>query len=976
MAASLAFAGFTGVGCRRWEREEMVPLPERAAGYVPGVTRRYATGFELGGCATGLLVTSIDGRPIKIESNPGHPFPGGGSPLAQASLLELYDPDRSRRPYRRENGRYRPATWDDFTRLIEALPGDCRLHVLSEPSGSPTLAALHSARHVAGSDFPHLAWHEYEPLTRDHQRAGLIAAFGRPLRPRVDLAATRTLVALDVDLFTDHPAAPAHAAGFAAARRPDGASTATRLYAVESCFSSTGALADHRLPLRSELILPLVLELRARLAGTAGPGAAFLADPEVADFCRALVADLTASAGGGSVVMAGPRQPPAVHAQVAALNQELRAERGALRYLADPDPDRPGHVDALVDLVRAIDAGTVDALLVIGGNPVYDAPVDVDFGAALARVPVTLRLGRYRDETSDRCQLHLPLAHYLESWGDTIGYDGTVTVLQPMIAPLGQGRSAIEVMRQILDGKIESGEIVVRTTARVDDPTWRRMVHDGLRAGTALPVEIGPDAPPPAAGATPLRVGELPAPLLDDRQLGGLALDNGELELVLTPSPHSHDGRFANNGWLQETPAFPTGVTWDNPARIAPRTAAALGVVTGDLVALELDGRSVELPVCVVPGQAPGSIAVALGHGRRRAGRVGGDRVTGVAPVGVDAYPLRSRDQLYLASGLTVRRTGGHRELAILSDCWPTDARGRREVARRAPLLVRSASHADYRAHVERCQRLGRNLELGANHPPDLTSLWDPPHRYTGHKWGMAIDLNKCTGCNACLLACQAENNVPVVGRARVLERREMHWLRIDRYFVGDRDRPTLLYQPVACHHCDRAPCEEVCPVGATVHSDEGLNDMAYNRCVGTRYCMNNCPYRVRRFNYFDYRAALTAPDAALRRLAVNPDVTVRSRGVMEKCSFCVQRIERAKIEAKNAGRPLARDAVVTACQQACPTGAIVFGDLGDPDSEVSRLHASPRAYAMLGHFNTRPATVYLARIRNPNPDLDRGGHG
>ena len=987
MGASLAFAGLTGAGCRRWEEEAIVPLGARPDGYIPGVAEHYATAFELAGWANPLLVTSIDGRPLKIEGNPDHPAARGATTtFAQASVLELYDPDRSRRPMWQRDGRRSPATWDDFATFLDELALTARVSILSEASSSPTLAKLISKRSIAGSGFPTLAWHEYEPLSRDNQRAGLELAFARPLRPRLDLAAARTIVALDADLFADHPDALANARGFAASRHPeDAVGASSRLYSIESSFTSTGAMADHRLPLRSELILPFLMALRSVVEGTPAPAADFLADASVARFRDAAAVDLLARSGGEALVVAGHRQPAVVHAQVAALNHYLRAHRRALSYVAAPA--RTSHVDALADLSKAMHAGEVDVLVMLGGNPLYDAPADLDFAAALARVPASIHLSLYDNETSAQSTWHLPRAHYLESWGDSLAPDGTLTLTQPLIAPLHGGRSPIEIINLMISGKDESARVPIEKHHRLGPERWQRAVHDGLIAAApapALAVDEGPVTPPsspapgkPSAqgGAARLKLAELAAPALDDRQRAGLTLANGELEIVFTPSAHTYDGRFANSGWLQETPDFMTGVTWENAALISPRTAAELGIANNDLVAISRDGRTVELPAYVMPGQAPYSIALALGHGRRRAGSVGGNVDEGVDPAGFDTYPLRTRDAFYIGAGATVRATGKRHVLATVSDHWQIDRRGRDAVQQRIDVLVRSASHRDYQAHLARYANYapGYRPELGSKgHTPLLRSLWAPPHQYAGHKWGMAIDLDKCIGCNACMVACQAENNIPIVGRVGVRKSREMHWLRIDRYFKGDPDDPTVAHQPVTCQHCDNAPCEQVCPVGATIHSDEGLNDMAYNRCVGTRYCMNNCPYRVRRFNYYDYHRKLYPTANAVARLAINPDVSVRSRGVMEKCSFCVQRIERGKIAAKNVGRVLADGEVVTACQQVCPTGAIVFGDLNDAASQVSKLHASARAYAMLGEFNNHPATAYLARIRNPSPRLDK----
>jgi len=737
----------------------------------------------------------------------------------------------------------------------------------------------------------------------------------------------------------------------------------SRLYSVESTLSTTGAIADHRLPLRSELVLPFLMSLEAAIEGKPGPDAAFLKEGKVARFRDALAKDIAASRKH-SVIAVGHRQPAEAHAIAARINMPTVDQ--TVGYVIDRDR-RPAHSVEIATLTSAMLAGTVDTLLIIGGNPVYDAPADLEFAKALAAVPTSIHLGAYDDETSAQCSWHLPRAHYLEAWGDTRSNDGTYGLIQPLIAPLGGGRSAIELLSLLLDREVKSGQELVRKTFAdltrtdtVDNSTWRAALHDGYVANTA---------PRP----TPVSLRSFTEPRLSERLLEtGAELPNGELELVFTSSAHSYDGRFANNAWLQEIPDFATKLTWENAALIGPSTAVRLGVEHDTKIDITYDGRTLRIPAYVMPGQAPGSIALALGHGRTHAGRVGGLTSEGVAPTGFDTYRIRSAGAMYIASGASVRATGESYRLANVQDHFAIDARGRKAIEKRVPDLVRSGSIGEYKAFVEKHATTDPEHmpEFGSSaHHPALFSLFSPPHEYDGYKWGMTIDLGHCTGCSACVVACQAENNIPVVGRDGVLRNREMQWLRVDRYFRGDPDDPQVAYQPVPCQQCENAPCEEVCPVGATVHSDEGLNDMAYNRCVGTRYCMNNCAYRVRRFNFFNYNKDLEDPRNQIRKLLFNPEVTLRSRGVMEKCTFCVQRIEKAKIAAKNQRQRVGDADIQTACQQACPTGAIIFGDLNQ-ESAVREKQKLPRAYAMLQEYNGLPRNLYLARVGNPNPEL------
>jgi molybdopterin-containing oxidoreductase family iron-sulfur binding subunit len=1020
MGASMALAGVAGTGCQTWEREEIVPLSRRPEDYVPGESKYYATAFELGGVADGLLVQSYDGRPIKIEGNPQHPFASHGTTtFAQASVLHLYDPDRST-GVRGKDGR---GSWDDIENLARGSIGagdGTGLRILTESHSSPTLSRL---RGEFLARFPNAKWYEYEPasLTNDNERLGLKMANMVPdgvsgLRAVPQLDKAKRIVALEVDLFSLHPARLRLSSDFSKNRNPQrvlegsGPDGLNRLYAIESTFTTTGATADHRLPLPASHMMALLEALdhsfmnmgRLRNANVAqnkrlvemgvealerdqasNPSLAVLSHKALS-FAAALAIDLLDNTRA-SVIVAGPGLPPEVHARVAYLNAVLIANGSTLRYHALPEGDRPSQLQDIAALGQEMQAGQVQTLIMLGGNPVYNAPADVDFAAGLQKVETSIHLSDYYDETSVACTWHAPRSHYLESWGDSRTYDGTYTLVQPLIEPMWRdmqnrtSKSSIELVAMLLGRGNAGGQTLVRETFATTgggDAGWRQTLHDGFAAGSNFPVQ--PPRPP--------RKLETPAPA---------AVGPNALEVVFVPSSHTFDGRYANNAWMQELPDFITKLAWDNAALINPNTAEQLGLNNGDIVELTINGKSARIPVYTLPGQARGSLTVGLGYGRSRAGRVGGHVDEGVDPVGFDVYGVRTTAAAYVATGVTVKATGAVRRLCTTQDHWNMDKVGREGIEERLPELIREATAEEYAKHPAVIVEREHAVEIPKfAQPENGKSLWDE-HDYSQprtkgegddtvsryrHRWGMSIDLGKCTGCNSCMVACHAENNIPVVGRNQVMRNREMHWIRVDRYFGGPdlRDEPKVAYQPLPCQQCENAPCEQVCPVGATIHSEEGLNDMVYNRCVGTRYCLNNCPYRVRRFNFLDYRnredsvgGPLDDSRNAVRKLLFNPEVTVRSRGVMEKCTFCVQRIQKAKIHYKNQGQEqVPEGGVTTACQQACPTDAIVFGDLNNKDSAVLKTHEEKRAYALLEGFNTKPRNLYLGRIRNPNPYL------
>ncbi len=965
MGASFVLAG--AASCR-WEKREILPFEKRPANRTPGKFERFATTMDLGGAALGLMVTCVDGRPIKIEGNPKHPYSlGATNAYAQAAILELYDPDRSRNIVQKTGQGDEVKSWDEFAAFAQSHFGELRktggqgLAVLSEVSTSPTLAAQ---RKQLLKDFPKAVWVEYEPVGHE----------SGDRRTHLHLDKADVIVSLDADLFGNHPAAVKHARDFAAGREArDG--KMSRLYVFERCYSITGAMADNRFPIPHRLISGVVEFLHDVISDWHKTGDEF-AISQIFTVISCVPLDLVKSKNK-SVVVAGSGLPKEVELLVRDINRMLGNIGKTVDYTETPIIDQRQQIEQLKSLVADMNDGKISTLLMLGGNPIYNCPADINFVEALKKVSQSIHLSLYRNETSLGCTWHLPQAHFLESWGDARAYDGTYGIIQPMIDPLHDGRSAIEVMAVILGEASKTALDLVQTTAKeiigTDDfdKRWREIVHDGILPGGILDnkevTDLGPHPNPLPKGEG--TSGELPKGEKTSEELpkGTFGIENGKLEIVFRPSPAVYDGRFANNGWLQEMPDPLTRLTWDNVAVMSPKTAKKLGVEDSTLVKLKYKGRELEIPVYILPGQADGTVAVALGYGRTAAGLIGGSAAEGIPPVGADVYRLRTSDAMYFGTGLSVEPTGKKYRLATVQDHFAIDRVGRKGRAQRLGELVREATLDEYKEHPDFAKH--------AVHHPPLESLWQE-HEFEGHRWAMTIDLAKCTGCGACVIACMAENNVPVVGRERIFRNREMHWLRVDRYFRGEVDNPQIVLQPVACHHCEMAPCEAVCPVAATVHSKEGLNDMVYNRCVGTRYCANNCPYKVRRFNFFNYHKQYEEARNEILKMASNPQVTVRSRGVMEKCTYCVQRIQAVKIEAKNDRRQIQDGEIKTACQQVCPAGAIIFGDLSDKQSAVAQSKASDRSYEMLGELNVKPRTSYLARIRNPNPELEKKDEG
>ncbi len=953
MGASVALAGLQSC---RWDVEKIMPMAQRQAGTTPGVPRRFATSMEMGGVGHPLLVTSYDGRPTKIEGNPLHGASlGAADVFSQASILGLCDPERVHSvwgPTKGDEGK-RASNWEEFAQamgpVFERLKGQGqKLAFLSEASSSVTVAALRKRVMTA---FPGASWTSYESAGYENLKKGAEMAFGQPFRAHYDLEKAKVIVALDADLFGDHPDHQSLSRGWAAGRDPKGGSM-NRFYAVESQFSSTGASADNRLALKSSLIGSFAASLLDRVEGK---GSAASESAEVKKFLQAIHEDLVSNRGA-AVVIAGPNQPAAVQALAHQINAKLGAVGKTVTYTL-PAWDNTGP-EGLAALTRRMDGGEVDTLVVLGGNPVYDAPADIDFGAALAKVAHSAHLSLHDNETARRCHWVLPQTHFLESWGDARAWDGSITLAQPLIAPLYPACKTVpETLALVLGDKAPKSSDLVKSALKEQigaagfDGIWRKSLHDGFVGSSNGTLST------PTARA-------LPAGALERKPLAVEAAGKGEYEITFTACTKVHDGRFANNGWLQELPDYMTKLTWDNALNVSPNTAVHLDLETGDMVELELSGRKLKVAIHVMPGQATNSLGLSLGYGRTEAGSIGGSKAEGIDPVGFDASAIRTSVASAFATGVKLTKLAETHKLATTQEHFAIDDKLAKEgLDARLGALVRSTDLEHYKKHPDFAKHV-------VHHPPLISPFEEQSYDAT-HQWGMGIDLNKCMGCNACIIGCQSENNIPIVGKEDVLKGREMHWIRLDRYFAGaDPETPRAVGQPLACQHCENAPCEQVCPVAATIHSSEGINDMVYNRCVGTRYCANNCPYKVRRFNFFNYNKDLYDPKNDVKRLSKNPDVTIRARGVMEKCTFCIQRIKSTKQTIRLEKRELRDGDVVAACQQACPTNAITFGDLNDKNSEVSKAHLDLRSYALLEELNIKPRNLYLAEVRNPNPVL------
>jgi MoCo/4Fe-4S cofactor protein with predicted Tat translocation signal len=996
MSASFAFAGVAilGAGCRRPE-EKLEPFGKQPENYVYGEPQFFATAMPARNGAIPLVAKSYEGRPIKLEGNALYPGANGGTDrYAQASILNLYDPDRAKRFANGGKTVLRDSALDFLNQLSQkaAANGGQGLCFLSESSTSPSRARL---QNLISQKFPNAKWFVYEPIASDiHQRAAT-QAFGKSMVPVFHFDKAAVILSLDCDFIGSEDDAHNHIRRFVKGRKvAEPNDNMSRLYVAESLFTLTGASADHRLRVAASLIGQIATAIAAQVTNASSEIPAGLDVKWISECAKDLVANR-----GKVLVVAGQRQPVEVHLLAHAINTALGSVGSTITFHNAPEKINEGSIS---DLANELNGGTVDSLVILGGNPVYNAPADLNWAVTQRKAKSVVRLSFYEDETTAQSDWQFPAAHYLESWGDATTSDGTIVPIQPLIQPLFGGLTELEFLARLAGETQTNPYEIVRTTFAGSGETWKKFLFNGFGENSATdsgPVYLGVFSP----------------------KIKGSAPSASSLEVVFYRDAKTDDGRYANNGWMQELPDPITKITWDNAVLVSRRTARELGVQNGDIVEISLNGKTVSGPIWTQPGMADYSLGLALGYGREQAGRVG-------SGVGFNAYKIFTGD--YIATSATIKKTGESYLIATTQSHWSMEGRG----------IVREANVAQFSQHLD----FAKAMQL--EDPPVVAPLYPNPldeaKKTALHQWGISVDLNSCVGCGTCVIACQSENNIPIVGKDQVHRGREMHWMRIDRYYTSDpkkKNNPTIfdpnadenqadtaqqfaewiddvqaVNQPMMCQMCEAAPCENVCPVNATVHDQEGLNVMAYNRCIGTRYCSNNCPYKVRRFNYLDFNKRPLAdlkgtmyptaifghktggeldllrwwrdPNSGMReesewdliKMAKNPDVTVRMRGVMEKCTYCTQRIEQAKIAQKvKAGasdnvRLKESEGTIpkTACQQACPAQAIVFGDVSDPDSAVSKLKAQERTYSVLGNLLTKPRTTYLARIRNPNPAM------
>ncbi len=977
MGASAAMAGLTA--CTKMPLQKIVPYVNAPEEFVPGKPLFYASAMPWQGVAQGVLVWSFMGRPTKIEGNNENPGSlGAANVFMQASVLDLYDPDRSQVLI--HDGRV--GSWGDFLVHVDELRAQ---HLRNQGAGlrfltgTVTSPALGDQMADLLKQFPQAKWHQYEAVNRDNVREGARLAFGEYVETIYRFDQADVVVSLDSDFLYSSPGSLRYARDFANKRRvKDPQSQMNRLYACEAAPTVTGSQADHRLRLR-----PSQVGVFARMLGSAlGVKVQGLGQPSLSrvppTWIPAIARDLRQHQGT-SIIIAGDSQPPEVHALAHVMNAALGNVGKTVVYTESIEVNPANQMESLRQLVSDMQAGQVETLLILGGNPAYSAPADLDFAQALVKVDDRIYLGLYEDETSVLCNWHVPAAHYLESWGDLRAYDGTVSTMQPLIAPLYDGKSAYELLTLLQGQPGRTGHAIVhdywqaqqkKLSPEQFEVQWEAWLEKGVIDGSALP---------------PKRV-----KLNANVNVAGQASEaaNSGLDIVFMPDPAVWDGSYCNNGWMQELPKPFTKLTWDNAVMVSPATAEFLGksaktvkiqgqqpgpgsqgkffnlgpteATANEVVELSYQGRNVLGPLLTVPGLADDCVVVTLGYGRDRAGRVG-------SGTGFNAYAIRSSTNPWFGSGLEVSRTGGRYNLVTTQHHFVINQNGVQKegesVAAFRRDLVRTATLDEFRQNPS-----------FAKDPPEMTTkapslyptLPSPYDFKTGNQWGMSIDISSCIGCNACVIACQSENNIAVVGKDQVSRGREMHWIRVDTYYRGGLDDPEVYNEPLPCMQCENAPCEYVCPVGATVTGPEGINQMIYNRCVGTRYCSNNCPYKVRHFNFYLY-SDWNTPSLYGQR---NPSVTVRSRGVMEKCTYCIQRIRSAEIKAEEQGRTVRDGEVLTACQQTCPTQAIVFGNILDLSSQVAQSKAQTRKYGLLEDLNTRPRTTYLAKLWNPNPEI------
>ncbi|HLH55462.1 MAG TPA: TAT-variant-translocated molybdopterin oxidoreductase [Verrucomicrobiae bacterium] len=989
MSASflLAGLGLAGGGCRR-PVEKLEPFGKMPENYIHGLPQFYATAMPTQTSAIPLVAKSNDGRPTKLEGNALHPDSNGGTDrYAQATILNLYDPDRATRFLNGGKNAPAEAALDFLAQLSRNAQsnGGQGLSFLADRTSSPSRLRLQK---LIQTKLPQSKWYAYEPVDLDLHRRAASQAFGQSVRPYYAFDKADVIVSLDCDFLGSEEDSHNHIAKFSSRRGIEKPSDSlNRLYVIESLMTVTGFNADHRLRVAGSAVLQAAAALAAEIIKQGAPnglenaGKPAGADPAWLSGCAQ---DLLENRGK-SLVVAGHRQPLAVHLLAHAINAALGNVGSTVMLLPVEQVAEQG----IVELAQELNAGRVDTLFILGGNPAYNAPADLDWAKTQRKAKTVARLGYYEDETSTGCDWHFPAAHFLESWGDARTADGTLVPIQPLIAPLFGGLTDIEILARIAGAAVADPYSIVRETFAGFvgggdlEASWRKFLHDGfLQNSSSKPVQAQLNT---GAVSQSLAAMKVEAPTKD------------KLEVAFHRDYSLDDGRYNNNGWLQELPDPATKLVWDNAVLVSRKTAAELGVKNSEVVEISVGGRSVRGPIWVQPGLADYTLGLAFGYGRKQTGRVG----TGT---GFNAYAIRTSQTFGFAPGATLRSTGETYPLSCTQDHWSMEGRP----------IIREANLEQFRKKPRFAK--GMEIEDGEEQRSMYPNPFDQLKEKGLHQWGMSIDLNRCVGCSACMVACQSENNVPIVGKEQVKRGREMHWLRIDRYYSGRPlapkgteqarvnfletfhreqeqqfedwiENPQVVTQPMLCQHCEAAPCENVCPVNATSHDQEGLNVMTYNRCVGTRYCSNNCPYKVRRFNYFDYnkrplKELYLGPfghrkddEWDLIKMIKNPDVSVRMRGVMEKCTYCIQRIEQAKIAQKTrAGASgdvvVPTDSFTTACAQACPAGAIVFGNLKDPESRVSKLKQLDRDYSVLELLYTRPRTTYLARIRNPNPKM------
>ncbi len=1037
MGAALALAGLSG--CAFQPPEKIISYVKNPEQRVSGIPLFYATAMPFMGYGIGLLAESNEGRPTKLEGNPDHPASMGRTDVwSQASVLNLYDPDRSQ--FTRQSGQ--SSDWDTFVgiaaRAISQVQpnGGAGLTILTETITSPTALAMLSE--IKGK-LPRAKWHSFEPINRDNVREGVRLATGSDLHPVYHFDRADVIVSLDCDFLLEEPNRVAYAKEYISNRKLTGGQRKmNRLYVAESTPSITGAQADHRIPMKAAAVdgFARALASAVGVAGVTGEASA-----ELAPYVSAIADDLKSNRGR-VIVCAGAHQPPAVHALAHAMTALLggTGASGTISYHAPVEGNTALHGAALQEMVDDMNAGRVQTAIIMGANPAYSAPANLNFAAALKKVPLKIHHGHYEDETSVLCDWHIPETHYLEAWGDVRAVDGTTTVIQPLVQPLYQATKSPLEMLAVLNGNPNvtpydavRGHYLTTRGGKDDiafEKYWQKIVHDGVVPATAAPA-IGASLKGGFAAGLPAAT-----PV------------NGGLEVSFRPDPTIWDGRFANNGWLQECPKPVSKITWDNAFFVSPATAEKNGWATNNEATLSLGGKSVTGAIFLLPGQPDETVTVHLGYGRTNAGKIG----TGP---GFDANQLRTMANPFFASGAKLEKTGRVYKIATTSHHnliapegkntgWGSAILGNDDAKTKAidnvlvpesrdldidgthgRDVVRVGTLVDWVKHLEGDEKAqipthnirdkrGVPLAYPQNPEPfrsevkkleereiqENRDLIGQPGFYprdndffatdlyrdnslnvaaqkeakregrdnAAHAWGMTVDLQSCIGCNACVVGCQSENNSAIVGKDQVLMGREMHWIRIDTYYRGSYENPEVYFEPMMCQHCEKAPCAPVCPFNAVMNSPEGVNEQIYNRCVGTKYCENNCPYKVRRFNFLQYSDQQTP----VIQLMENPDVTVRSRGVMEKCTYCIQRITEAKWQAGKEERNVRDGEILVACQQACPTDAIVFGDINDPNSKVSKLKRGPLTYGILTDLNTLPRTSYLARFKNPNPALEK----